>query len=77
MEEKINEILTDVSEELLTYTGDNMVGDDIVDSFGMVSIIGELEDAFGIEIDAKYVTTEYFGNRDRIIALIKRLTENG
>lgn len=33
MEKKILEILSNASEELLTYTGSNMVADDIIDSF--------------------------------------------
>lgn len=75
MEKKILEILGKQSKELLTYSGSNMVADDVIDSFGLISLIGELEDAFDIEIDAEYVTEENFGNKERIIALIKRLTE--
>ncbi len=74
MEKKILEILNNASEELLTYTGSNMVADDIIDSFGLISLISELEGAFGIVIDADYVSEENFGNKDRIIALIQRLT---
>ena len=74
MEEKILEILEDVNEEILTYTGKNMVEDDIVDSFELIDIVGELEEAFDIEIDAKYVIEENFGNKDNIIKFIKKLT---
>lgn len=75
MEAKVLEILRKASEELLTYEGSNMVDDDVIDSFTLISIISELEEVFGIEIDAEYVTEENFGNKDRIIALMKRLTE--
>ena len=75
MENRIIEILGKTSEELLSYTGTNMVDDDIIDSFELIALIGELEDAFGIEIDAEEVTEENFGNKDCIIALIKRITE--
>lgn len=74
MEKKILDILADVNDELLTYTGNNMVDDSIVDSFELISIISALEDAFDIEIDAEDVTEENFGNKDRIIALIKERT---
>lgn len=76
MEKIILEILGNASEEILTYTGLNMVDDDIIDSFGLISIISELEEAFKIEIDAEYVTEENFGNKDCVIALIKKLTGN-
>ena len=72
METKILDILKNASEELITYTGTNMVEDDVIDSFGLITIISELEEAFGIEIDAEYVTEENFGNKDCIIALIKK-----
>ena len=73
MEEKILEILADVNEDLLTYTGPNMVNEDIIDSFELISIIGQLEDEFDIEINAGDVTEENFGNKDRIIATVKRI----
>lgn len=75
MEEKVLEILRNASEDLLSYTGLNMVDDDLIDSFGLLAIISELEEALDIEIDAEYVTEENFGNKDRIIALMKKLTE--
>lgn len=71
MEKKILDILASVNEDLLTYTGPNMVDDEIIDSFELISIIGQLEDEFDIEIDAADVTEENFGNKDRIIALIR------
>ena len=74
MEKRILDILASVNDELLTYTGNNMVDDEIIDSFELISIIGALEDAFDIEIDAEDVTEENFGNKDRIIALIKERT---
>ena len=74
MEEKILEILAGTNEEILTYTGPNMVDDDIIDSFELIAIISRLEDEFDIEIDAGDVTEENFGNKDRVIALIKRMT---
>ncbi len=74
MEEKILDILAKTNDELLTYTGPNMVDDEIIDSFELISIIEQLEEAFDIEIDAEDVSEENFGNKDCIIALMKRLT---
>lgn len=73
MEEKIIAILEDVNEDILTYTGPNMLTDELVDSFELIDMIGKLEDEFDIEIDAADVTEENFGNKDRIIALLKRI----
>lgn len=73
MEEKVVEILNEVCEEILTYTGTNMMADGIIDSFGLISIIGYLEDEFDIEIDAQDVTVENFANKDSVVAYIKRM----
>ena len=76
MEDKIVAILGNINDELLTYTGQNMVDDGIVNSLDLIMLISELEEGFGIEIDAEDVTEENFGNKDHIIALVKRLTDN-
>ena len=73
MEERILALLGDINEELTTYTGPNMMEDDLIDSFALISLISALEDEFDIEIDAEFVTVENFGNKDRIIALVKKL----
>ena len=73
MEEKILAILENENDELLTYTGDNMVADDIIDSFELITLVGRLENTFNIEIDAADITEENFGNKDRLIAYVKSL----
>lgn len=71
MEEKILAILERSNDELLTYTGSNMVADDLIDSFELITLVGRLENVFNIEIDAADITEENFGNKDRIIAYVK------
>lgn len=73
MEEKVLEILREVNEELLTYTGNSMLEDGLVNSLTFVSLVSELEDAFELEFDASLLTEEYFGNKERIIKTIKEL----
>lgn len=73
MREKILEILTEENEDILTYTGTAMMEEGIIDSFEVINIVGELEEAFQIEIDAKYVIPENFANKEAIIALVEKL----
>lgn len=73
MEEKVLAILEKSNDELLTYTGNNMVEDDLIDSFELITIVGRLENAFDFEIDAADITEENFGNKNRIIAYVKSL----
>ena len=75
MEEKVLEILEEYCEEVISYTGDNMMEEGIIDSFTVINIVSELEDAFDIEVDAKYVVAENFRNKEAIIDLVRRLTE--
>ncbi len=75
MEEKVLKILADINEELLTYTGNNILEDGLVNSLSFVTMVSELEDAFDIDFDASLLEEEYFGNKDRIIRTIKELLE--
>lgn len=76
MKEKIEKILAEVDDELLTYSGENMLTDGVINSFELLALVEDLEDAFDIEIDASYVVEKNFGNKDRIIALMERLLAN-
>lgn len=75
MEEKVLNILAEVNEELLTYTGNNMLEDGLINSLTFVSMVSELEDAFDIEFDTSLLEEEFFGNKDRIIKTLKELLE--
>ncbi len=75
MEEKVLEILEEYCEEAIDYTGNNMMEEGIIDSFTVINIVSELEDAFDIEVDAKYVVAENFRNKEAIIDLVRRLLE--
>ena len=73
MEEKVMSILAEVNEELLTYTGNNMLEDGLVNSLTFISMVSELEDAFDIELDSSLLDEQYFGNKERIIKTVKEL----
>ena len=73
MEEKILELLKDIDEEILTFEGENLFEAGLLDSFMVIDLVGELEDAFDMEIDAKYVLEENFRTKENIIALMKKL----
>lgn len=73
MEEKIMAILAGINEDIPAFTGENLFDAGLLDSFMVIDMVGELEDAFDIEIDAKYVVEENFLSKEAIIALIKRL----
>lgn len=73
LEEKILNILGKVNEDILSYTGENMIGDGIIDSFELIEIVNRLEEELDIEIDGEYVVVQNFANKDAVIALIKNI----
>lgn len=77
LEEKILKILEKHCDEALEYDGNNMVEDGVIDSFDVMSVVGDLEDEFHIEIDARYVIAENFRNKEAIISLVKKVVDGG
>lgn len=73
MEEKLLKILAEIDEDLLTYTGDNMVGDGLVNSFSFITMVSQIEETFDLDLDPTLLEAEYFGNKDRILKTIKEL----
>lgn len=75
MEKKILEILGEINEQIPVYTGDNLFDVGLLDSLQAVDLVAELEDAFDIDIDAKYVVEDNFKSKEAIISLVKKLIE--
>ena len=76
MEEKIMELLKNIDDDILTFEGDNLFEAGLLDSFLVIDLVSELEDAFDMEIDAKYVLEENFKTKEDITALISKLIKN-
>ena len=62
MEETVLKILMELNEEILTYKGDNLYRDGLLDSFQVIDLAAELEEKLGIEIDPEMVILENFAN---------------
>jgi len=75
MEDRILEILEEINEDIISYDGDDMYNEGVISSLDVVAIISELEDEFGIEIDAMYADEKYFTNKESIIELVKSIVK--
>ena len=73
MEERILKLLDDIDEEIRDYGGSNLFEAGLFDSFLVMDLVSELENEFGIEIDAKYVVEDNFKSKDAIFSLMRRL----
>lgn len=72
MKEKIKEIIEDVTGEAVEDTTE-IIEEGILDSFDIVTLVIELNDAFGVKIQVSELLPEYFANVLAIEKLIKSL----
>ncbi len=71
--DKLMEILTENCPGIDFETTDRLIDDDILSSLDVVMLVGELNDAFDIEITADDLLPENFNSAAAIYALIQRL----
>ena len=74
--ETLLEILNDIDDTVNWEDETALIDDRILDSFGVISLISELEDQFEIEIDASEIVPENFNSADAMWKMIQRLQEN-
>lgn len=74
MKEKVLSILQGVNESITD--GANLISEGIIDSFEVVNIVMELEEAFDIEIDAEDVVAENFETVDSITIMVEKYVNN-
>lgn len=71
MKEKIMEILQEINEEIASASEDvNLIEEGLIDSFDIVTLIAELEEAFNVEIDGEAITEENFSSVNQIEKII-------
>lgn len=68
-------ILQDLRPELDYETNDKLIDDGYLDSFDIVTLVGELNDAFDIEIGIEDLVPENFNSAAAIWQLVQRLQD--
>lgn len=71
--EKLMEILRELRPEVEFETEKGLIDNGILDSFDMVSLIGELNEAFDVEIGFEDMEPENFNSAEQMYAMITRL----
>ena len=74
--DQLMDILTEVNSDVDYETCDTLVDDGILDSFDIVSIVGELNDTFDIEITPVDIVPENFNTAEAMWEMIQRLSDN-
>ena len=75
MREEILEILMGMHPEVDFETEDSLIDSRVLDSFDIVSLVGELTERFDIEIGPEELTPENFNSIDAIVELVGKLSE--
>lgn len=70
--EKVIEIAKDMWPELDIENISGIVDDNLVDSFDIVTFIGELKDAFDIELGPQDIVPENFNTLEAMVALVEK-----
>jgi len=71
--QKILEILHAIRPEVDFTVSDDFIGDGLLDSFDMVSLVTELDRAFSVSIPGTHILPEHFQNTAAIAALLASL----
>lgn len=74
IKEILNEIIPDVEDDVLENNKE-LVHSGVLNSFSIVMLIGELSDAFDIEISPQEIVYENFDSLDGLTKMVERLSE--
>ena len=66
-------ILSELSSDIDFEMEDALIDGGMLDSFDIVTLVAEIDDAFGIEIPAEALIPENFNSAKAIFALIQQL----
>lgn len=73
MTEQIIEILKDINPDIDYENETSLIDDGLLDSFDIVSLVGELNDTFDVTITVVDLIPENFNSAAAIAALVERL----
>ena len=75
MKEKLMDILNGIHTHIDYENEKALVDDKLLDSLDIVALVGELQDAFDVEISIEDMVPENFNSVDQMLAMIQRLSD--
>ncbi|MBQ7549284.1 MAG: acyl carrier protein [Clostridia bacterium] len=76
MREQILEILQELRPDVDFENETALITDGILESFDIVALVGELSDAFGVELHVADLVPDNFNSVDGMISLIEKLRDD-
>ena len=74
--ETLMEILRDIDDSVDYEKEEALIDDRLLDSFGVITLVAEIENAFDIQIDAAEMVPENFNSAKAMWQMIQRIQEN-
>ena len=74
--DELLELLEDIKPTVDFRTCTGLIDDGYLDSFDILSIVSELNDAFGIEISPVDIVPENFNSAQALCNMVERLKDN-
>ncbi len=74
--ETLLEILTDLHPDVDFAAETGLIEKGILDSFDIVTIVAEIDDAFGVAIPAEALIPENFNSAQALLSLVEGLKED-
>lgn len=74
--EELLEILNEIDDTIDYENETALIDDHILDSFGVITLVSEIEEAFDIRVAAKEMVPANFNSAKAIWTMIERLQEN-
>ncbi len=71
--EELLRIMSEIRPDVDFATATKLIDDDILDSFDIISMVSEINDTFGIEINVNDLLPENFNSAEALFALIQKL----
>ena len=71
--EELLRIMSEIRPDVDFATATKLIDDDILDSFDIISMVSEINETFGIEINVNDLLPENFNSAEALYALIQKL----
>ncbi len=71
--EELLKIMSEIRPDVDFTAATKLIDDDILDSFDIISMVSEINDAFGIEINVNDLLPENFNSAEALYTLIQKL----
>ena len=71
--DKLMRILSELNSDIDFEVEDALIDGGMLDSFDIVTLVAEIDDAFGVEVPAEALVPENFNSARAIFALIQQL----